>query len=580
MRLHRLIFVFLLLLACCVSTGLAQVLTSSPHVGVEQVPLGDEVYPFLRHLSVRGFIVGFSEAELPISEYEVAGFLRQAQKANLSRAENELLNKYLRTFAHEPSDIVTMFPDSGAEPLFTGGIFTDKDKYLYQWSNDSTKSDLFVHGIGSVEIRHKTDPTSESVGLLNIGGRFSGSLSGEVGYFLQSTNGERQGNSELALEDPLLSKNNDLRYFSQQFYDFTTAEFTYTNDWFTGKIAREAVAIGGGYQNDNVILSANGVPTYDFFSIGAHIGAVRYKAMSGSLVNDSVAPGASYPLKFLTLHDLTFDVGRDFEMGFTDIMVFTQRYELGYLNPFSFLNTVKKGLDDQDKDNSLLGAHAQWNIAPGLEVRGQGLLDDLVGSRIGTGYWSNKSAWQFGAMWAGAFGISNLDWEAECIRVEPYTYSHWDTNGTYSTSKTLLGAQIGSNAISYWTMLRWAPSAKWTISLSAEFIERGENVYDSNGKLLYNAGADYRYSFTDSTSSFNDTHILNGRRVNIMNLTLDAEFEAWRGITFYLRGTKKSVDYLNESPVTPGFNLDPGIISKAPLELPETIVAFGIQALI
>ncbi|HET6401683.1 MAG TPA: hypothetical protein VFH95_09820 [Candidatus Kapabacteria bacterium] len=561
-------------------TARSQQLTSSPHTGVEQVPLGDDVYGFLRHLSVRGVIQGYSEAQLPISEFEVAEFLHQADSANLSDAERALVKKYLRTYAHEPRDAVTMFPSKDAEPLFFSGIFTDKDKYLYQWYDDSTKSDLFVDGIGSAEYQRQTDPSSESVKLLNLGGRFSGTLSGHVGYFMQTTNGVALGNKQLALEDPVLSRNNNLRYYSN-FFDFTTAELAYTNDWFTGKLAREAVAIGGGYQNDNILLSAaESVPTYDFLSLGAHVGAVRYQSIFASLVPDSLTDQLPYPTKYLAVHDLTFAIGRNLELGYTDIRVIT-RPDLAYLNPFSFLETVKHALDGtQDQNLGILGTHARWEIVPGIEVRGQAFIQDLVINNIGTGYWSNKGGDQLGAMWAGAFGIPDLDWELEWMRVQPYTYSHWDGVGSYSSSQSLLGAQIGPNAMSYWTELRWAPSAKWIIAFEGQLIERGENVYDSTGKVLYNAGADYRVSFSgDSTSSFSQTYILNGRRVDILNLTLDIEFEPWRGLTIFARGTKSSVNYLNQPPVTPGFDLNGLPVSYAPQSLPETLIAVGARAL-
>ena len=92
--------------------------------------------------------------------------------------------------------LVTMFSSDSAKPLFFDGIFTQQDKYLYRWFNDSTKSDLLVNGIGSVELRHQTDPNSESVMLLNAGGRFSGTLDGHVGYFMQTTNGVALGNQQ------------------------------------------------------------------------------------------------------------------------------------------------------------------------------------------------------------------------------------------------------------------------------------------------------------------------------------------------------------------------------------------------
>src|SRR5690242_16464877 len=116
--------VFLVLLACSV-IGIrpiqSQVLTSRPHVGVEQVPIGNEVYAFLRHLSVRDIIHGYSEAQLPLSEYEIAMFLKSVDASSLSTAERELLGKFIRTYAHEPREAVTWFSADSAKPLFFSG---------------------------------------------------------------------------------------------------------------------------------------------------------------------------------------------------------------------------------------------------------------------------------------------------------------------------------------------------------------------------------------------------------------------------------------------------------------------------
>jgi hypothetical protein len=205
-------------------------------------------------------------------------------------------------------------------------------------------------------------------------------------------------------------------------------------------------------------------------------------------------------------------------------------------------------------------------------------MDDWVASNTGKGYWSNKFAWQFGAIWAGAFGLSDVDWSIEATRVEPYMYSHFSKDNTFSTTQTLLGAQIGPNAISYWSGLRWTPTEKVTVSASAELVERGENVYDSSGHLVYNSGADYLISHTDQTQDMN-THILYGRRVNSVSLTGTLEYEPWRGLVVFVRGTKKSVDYLDEPPNTPGVDLSGIALSSERRERPQTTLSVGVRAL-
>ncbi len=566
----------------------AQNLTAPPHRGVTQVPIGEEVYPYLRHLSVKGLINGFSEAQLPITEYDVITLLKSVDTTRLSSAERSLRRKFLRTYARDPYEAVTMFPAQDAEPLFFEGIPTDKDKYLYRWEDDSTLSDLQVHGIGSLEYRQRMKPTSSHAELSDFGGRFTGTLSGHVGYFLEATNGINFGDPSIALEDPVISRNKTYGLFGfHAYYDFTTAELAYNNDWFTAKIAREPIAYGGSFQGDNVIVSPT-VQTPDFISLGAHVKSVRYQAVIASLLGDpkySLTPlGYNNPAwwvfsfvddKYLVLHDLTFLINSDLEWGFTDMVIFSRRFDLAYLNPFSFLKSVNNSLLDRDKSH--LATHARWRVTDDFEVRGEGLLDDIVFSKIGTGYWSNKWAWQIGGLWASPFGIPNLDIAFEHTRVEPFTYTSVDQQNSSSTGGEIIGTNIGPNSMSFWTQLHWTPSEKLAVDLSFTLIERGENYYDSTGQLkkfydsaghyLYdgNQGADFEISASpeDGNRSF---HILDGNRVNIFTIDATVYYELWRGLRVFVRGYSKCVDYLAGTPLNPR-------------ETPNTFFGFGAKVL-
>jgi hypothetical protein len=567
--------VLVLFVVIRVPTARSQTLTSSPHEGVGQVPIGSDVYSFLRHLSVRGAIKGYSETQLPISEYEVVTLLEQPDPAKLSATENALRLKYLRTYRHTPVFATTMFPADSAEPLFFAGIPTDNDKYLYRWIDTASRSDLFVHGIASLEFDKQSQPTSGKVVLGEFGGQFSGTLSGHVGYFLQATNGASIGDSTVAGQNPLLAKNINYSLFTHTDFDNTTAELSYNYDWFTAKLAREALAVGGSYQEDNIILSSN-VPVYDFVSVAAHVGAVRYEAVLASLLGEgrfsvgydtvtNYVAGAFLTIdpKYLALHDLTFTINNDFEFGFTDETVFSRRFDLAYINPFSFMETVQHSL--LDRDNGLLSTHLRWQIANGVEIRGEGLVDDVLASKIGTGFWSNKFAWQLGGMWADPFGLSDLDIMAEWTHVEPYTFTHFLPQNAYTTSGTLLSNQIGPNSISYWGRIRWTPSERWTLQFDGELIQRGENIYDSTGKIVTNYGSDYEHTIWDNGNSNVPNWILQGNRVDIINITALVQYEPWRGLSVFVRGTDKMVHYHQ--------------YTAYPQEHPEALFAFGAQAL-
>jgi hypothetical protein len=112
-------------LYCLIACNLyAQALTSAPHRGVQQLPIGHEAYTFLRHLSVRGVIEGYSEVQLPISEYEATEFLRSADTTKLSMNERELRLKYLQQTSSEPYPATTVFGGDSTKPFLRRSIFT------------------------------------------------------------------------------------------------------------------------------------------------------------------------------------------------------------------------------------------------------------------------------------------------------------------------------------------------------------------------------------------------------------------------------------------------------------------------
>lgn len=554
----------------------AQTLTSSKHTGVPSIPVTDDVYLFLRHLFVRGVINNFDESALPLSEFEVTSLLREAEGKDVSRSEKENIAKYLRTYERIPYESVTVFAAEEGTPFFFDGIFdVKKDKYLYRWQDTASHSDFQVNAIGSFEYRNRSLPESGSAALGVIGGRFKGTLSGHVGYYMQTTNGQSFGDSSIALEDPVIGKNKNFAdYSNHTFYDNTSAELVYNNDWFTGKLSRMPIAFGGGYQMDNITLNPN-VSLFDVVSISADVHSVKYHAVVASLLGDAkyseskdsnyyrYGPGAYIDPKYLALHHVNISLGTDFDFGFTDMTIFSRRFDVAYLNPFAFLKSVEHSLND--RDNGLLAAHIRWRFIRGLEFRGQWLMDDILAFRIGDGYWGNKFAWQAGVMWAAPFGMHDIDVTAEYTQIEPYTYSHFNPQNSFVTNRMILGSEIGPNSRSIWGQVRWVPSSEWKMWVSINHIARGENIYDSTGALIVNYGADVEQTVRNEEEKNRSYSLLDGNRVNIIAIEANIVFEPFRGYELFGRMYNKSVDY-------------PGGASANPLQTPYRLFTLGARA--
>ncbi len=539
--------------------------------GAVSVPVGEDVYTFLRSLSVKGLINGYSESALPLMESQITAFLLQAQDERMTSVQRALRQKYLRTYLRRGHKDITLFPAKNADPLLWEGIISpDQDKYLYQWYDEHSHSVLQVNALGSIETRIRTRPEKGHTVLGVIGGRIKGTLSGSVGYYLQATNGQNFGDSSLALEDPVIGKNKNFAVFSNHtFYDATTAEIRYRSDWFQGALSRIPMAVGGSYSGDNITLNAN-VQPYDALTIRGDVGAVTYQAMVASLLGESrfsehrdsqyyeFGSAAYIDPKYLAVHHLNIRIGSSVDFGFTDMTVFSRRFDLAYVNPFSFMKSVEHSLND--RDNGLIGTHLRWRITDGLEFRGQGILDDIVAGKIGTGYWSNKLAWQTGLMWTEPFGIENIDWMIEYTHIEPYTFSHFNPQNAFTTSGALLSSEIGPNSIRIWSGIRWQPSERINLYLQGSMTAHGENIYDSTGALIDNYGGDYILTPGNQIEGERAYHILGGKRVNIFLIDGTVRYEPIRGIEMFARAMVKNAVYVHGTPVNP-LQRDYGLVS-------------------
>jgi hypothetical protein len=79
----------------------------------------------------------------------------------------------------------------------------------------------------------------------------------------------------------------------------------------------------------------------------------------------------------------------------------------------------------------------------------------------GDGWWANKWAWQFGGKYIDAFGVKNLDLQAEINLVRPFTYAHNDTVANYTHYNQPLSHPLFSNVRELVGIIRYQPAPKW-----------------------------------------------------------------------------------------------------------------------
>jgi hypothetical protein len=252
----------------------------------------------------------------------------------------------------------------------------------------------------------------------------------------------------------------------------------------------------------------------------------------------NVGPFADIPTKYLAAHLLSVGPVAGVRLSVGEAVIYGGRpIEIGYLNPLNFLKSQEHYL--RDRDNSLLYAAVRVWPVKRLELDGEFMIDDMVFSRIGSGYWGNKTAWRIGARVIG-IPITSIDVCAEYTRLEPYVYTHFSAANAYLHDGIVPAA--GGNEPNSHTMggeIAWAPVPRLHAVFSATLTEHGDNEVADTG-VVRNVGGNVREGFRREVSADTVT-FLDGLFEQRRTASLSIEYEVLRNVYLRLRGLIQSV---------------------------------------
>ncbi len=454
--------------------------------GVEHVPVSNPVYQFLERQQVLGNLESKSLALLPLSRNAVVALLTTVKQShNVSETDQHIATEYLTYLSSKPSErAVLVSSDSDSAGLFAHLVDSDT-RLLFYASQDSTHR-IEIEPLASAEFRFQDTDSSRNVVLGQAGMRLAGSVENTVGYLLQVTNGAvLSGSRTLALQDPRLGRNVKFGDLNSDF-DFTESHVVADFDWLRIGLGRETRLWGNGYVDRLYI--GNGAAPLDGLEVGVRFENFSYRYMHAAALGISESqwtfgPEADIPQKHVVTH--RFAVEGDWgEVGFQESIVYSERsFDLAYLNPLSFFKSVEHSL--RDRDNSLIGVDATVRPLPGLQLRGQWILDDLIFDSIGTDYWGNKTAWTLGAMWSTDFAV---DIALEYQRHEPFVFSHFNIQNSVTNDEAPIAGSLQPNSERTTAFVRYWLS-ELPIELRGWVLSHGKNVYEGDS-LVVNAGGD------------------------------------------------------------------------------------------
>jgi hypothetical protein len=246
---------------------------------------------------------------------------------------------------------------------------------------------------------------------------------------------------------------------------------------------------------------------------------LNYMFMTSRMVADR-SSGTKYPDKFVAHHHLSINIGKKFNLGLFESVVFTDSssFEFSYLNPIIFYRAIEQQFGSSD--NVILGMDFKWNALKGVSLYGQFVLDEFVLENIkeGNGWWANKFAIQAGVKYYDAFGVSNLDLQAETNIVRPYTYSHYTPHGNYSNYLQPIAHPLGANFNELIGLIRYQPIPRLNLTGKLMMMQVGRDT------TSFNWGSDILKDYNTREMDYGNT-IAQGVENNIMFATFTASWQ-------------------------------------------------------
>lgn len=469
---------------------------------VENVPVTNPVYHFLKHLQVRGLVDGRSFFKLPFSLSEVRSMLQEVQTkhSELDDYEKKLLNRYLVEFEVFDRNNAVLIPSArDTVQILSLRLFSSDEKFIYHYADE--KNTVNVKPLGSLRSVAKfgegVNKLSANYG--NLGFRVYGTLESHLGYYIQATNGKFFSGDKTfgAQEDKTLANSVKFTLLNSDF-DLVESHVRYQNEWFYAGIARESRFLGSGVMQ-KLVVSDNAPPMDEFF-LGVLFKKFKYNFSHFSLIAQPKTPtqaGASavIPPKYMVLHSATFQFSK-LNLTYFETIIYSERnFELAYLNPFTFLKSVEHSLHDRDKAS--MGFALEWNPLRNFQVLGTWMMEDMIFSEIGKNFWGNKTAWNIGAIYS--LPIST-DIAFEYTRVEPYMFTHFNNLNNRTNDGRLIGTYLYPNSDEISFTFKNFSLGRYPFILRLAYVRHGANETDSTGNVVRNVGGDFNvnHSPTDN----------------------------------------------------------------------------------
>ena len=458
------------LLIVCISV-LVLVSTTAGAASLINVPLNPdlsdfnrETYRFIHRLLNKRVLPGIRRGSLPLTRKQVVSYLLEVDQKQkngeiaLSVIDQERLNTLL-TFYREARAPITQSParNRRLHLMTMKGKKKGKD---YRFSFDLRASQRVI--------AHLVDNLSEeqpSEGNMHVT-TFYPHLYGQVGETFAFTTDIAHRFVYGEFFDDFFPDETKIRQLEGGLKNRTAinAYLKFDLPWFELQLGQDTLQWGPGY-HDSLLVSKNPL-AMDMVKLQATYEPVTFTAFTGILEDMS----AEINHKYISGHRVEGYFWDRFGFGLSEVVVYGDRFEPGYLNPVNIYLINEQPISRADGrvpgsgDNVLMSVDMRLRLVDDFEIYGELMVDD-GNPAANFKHWDTKFGVLGGIYLTDPFGIGDTDFHAEYAFINQYAYTHINPVNVYKHFTTPIGHQIGSDADNLWIELR----RRWTDRLETTF---------------------------------------------------------------------------------------------------------------
>jgi len=436
-----------------------------------------ETYRFVHRLLNKRVLPGIRRGSLPLTRKQVVSYLLEVDQKQkngeiaLSAIDQERLNTLL-TFYREARAPITQSPTQVIENV--GGRKTPKqnppgNRRLHLMKMKG-KDYLFSFDLRASQrvIAHLVDNLSEeqpTEGNMHVTTIYP-HLYGQVGETFAFTTDIAHRFVYGEFFEDFFPDETKIRQLEGGLKNRTAinAYLKFDLPWFELQIGQDTLQWGPGY-HDSLLVSKNPL-AMDMIKFRASYEPVTFTAFTGIL--EDMSPEINH--KYISGHRVEGYFWDRFGFGLSEVVVYGDRFEPGYLNPVNIYLINEQPISRADGrvpgsgDNVLMSVDMRFRLVDDFEIYGELMVDD-GNPAANFKHWDTKFGILGGIYLTDPFGIADTDFHAEYAFINQYAYTHVNPVNVYKHFTTPIGHQIGSDADNLWVELR----RRWTDRLETTF---------------------------------------------------------------------------------------------------------------